>query len=450
MWRKTLVMLASGVGLLVAIAAASAVNDSASAIAPKAYFSYKGHEQSYVVPHGVVMVGVAVEGGQGGQFGDRGGEGGGRDGGVGALLEVAPGQKLFVEVGSAGAYGGGTVFGGGGAAGQPPPVVCKETTGSCADVYASSGGGASDVRTCSMSSGSCPSKVSSAATRLIVGGGGGGQAGSGNGPDVMCAQGSGGGRANNFQNPPGNPGGGPAPIVTSAGIVYPGYPTGDQGSPGITPAAGGGAKAGTGGRQAGCSSGTSINFVDSVAGSASVGPVGGTGGNASSLGPTYTGCSGNSCFDAGPGGGGGGGYFGGGGGATGLDKTTGNCGVCNGAGSGQGGGGGSSFVSKKMQDPTDESLVQQAWNGWAAIVPVLEIDVPANGAVYKPGQIERARWSCAYDGVTGFGSSQGCTATVASGSPIDTKPGRHSFTVTGTETSNGTHTFHATITYTVR
>jgi hypothetical protein len=265
----------------------------------------------------------------------------------------------------------------------------------------------------------------------------------------MCNQNSGGGRANNFQNPPGNTSTGPVPIVTSAGTIYPGDSTIDQGSPGVTPAGGGSAKAGTGGRRAGCST-NGVSFVDSVAGSTAVGPVGGTGGNASTLGPTYTSCSGNSCFDAGPGGGGGGGYYGGGGGATGLDKTTGNCGVCNGAGTGQGGGAGSSFVSKKMQDPTDESLVQQAWNGWAAIVPVVEIDVPTNGAVYKAGQIERARWNCAYDGATGFGSSNGCTATVANGSPINTKPGTHSFTISGTETSNGTHIFSATITYTVR
>jgi hypothetical protein len=429
--------------------AAGAVRGSVSAIAPKVTFAYTGHEQSYVVPPGVVMAGVAVEGGQGGQFGGRGGEGGGRDGGVGALLPVTGGEKLFVEVGSAGAYGGGPVFGGGGAAGQPPPVLCKGASGLCAEAYASSGGGASDVRTCSMSSKTCPGKLSSAATRLIVGGGGGGQAGSGNGPNVMCNQNSGGGRANNFQNPPGNAGNGPVPIVTSAGIVYPGYSTNDKASPGVTSASGGGATAGTGGRQTGCSS-NGVNFVDSVAGSTATGPVGGTGGNASSLGPTGANCSGNGCFDAGAGGGGGGGYYGGGGGATGLDKTTGNCGTCNGAGTGQGGGAGSSFVSKEMQDPTDESLVQQAWNGWAAIVPVVEINTPANGTVYKAGQVERARWSCAYDGATGFGSSQGCTGTVANGTPIDTKPGKHSFTVTGTETSNGTHTFHATITYSVR
>jgi len=121
------------------MAAAAAVNGSVVAIAPKVMFSYTGREQTYVVPPGVVMAGVAVEGGQ---FGAQGGEGGGRDGGVGALLPVTPGEKLFVEVGSAGVYGGGPVFGGGGAAGQPPPVLCKGANGPCGDVYASSGGGA--------------------------------------------------------------------------------------------------------------------------------------------------------------------------------------------------------------------------------------------------------------------------------------------------------------------
>src|SRR3974390_1797574 len=82
----------------------------ARAIAPKVQFSYTGAEQSYTVPSGVVMVGLAVKGGRGGDNG----EGGGHEGGVGALLPVMPGQHLFVEVGAAGVYGGTAgVFGGG-------------------------------------------------------------------------------------------------------------------------------------------------------------------------------------------------------------------------------------------------------------------------------------------------------------------------------------------------
>lgn len=188
-----------------------------------------------------------MDGGHGGQPGGRGAQGGGTGGGVGGMLPVTRGEKLFVEVGSAGVYDGGAVFGGGGAGGAPPPVL-----GSQGGVYASSGGGASDVRTCSMFATSCPGGVSSAATRLLVGGGGGGASGGGNSSAVQCDQSGFGANANNFQYPPGNPVHGPVPIITAAGIVYPGLSTADGGSPGVTPAGGGSNVAGTGGSQAGC------------------------------------------------------------------------------------------------------------------------------------------------------------------------------------------------------
>jgi hypothetical protein len=238
------------------------------------------------------------------------------------------------------------------------------------------------------------------------------------------------------------------PIVTAAGIVYPGYPTADGGQPGVTPAGGGSTTAGTGGRQAGCSSG-STGITDSVAGSDAVAAVGGTGGDASSLGPKYSGCSGNSCYDAGSGGGGGGGYFGGGGGATGLDQPTGNCGSCNSAGYGQGGGGGSSFVSTKTQDPIDEEYLKGDGAGVVVVVPAVEINSPANGAVYSPGQVVQASWGCGYDGTTGLGASY-CTATAADGANISTSPGTHTFTVTGSTTdANGKHAVNASVTYVV-
>ncbi|HUO37117.1 MAG TPA: hypothetical protein VMU34_04400, partial [Mycobacterium sp.] len=421
-------------------------------LAPARQFAYTGHEQTYTVPPGVVMLGVAVEGGHGGQAGDQAGEGGGRDGGVGALLPVKPHQKLYIEVGAAGTYNGGPVFGGGGKAGAPPPVVGRDASGAPNhSVYASSGGGASDVRTCGLTAAKCPGGIASASTRLIVGGGGGGEAGSGNGPQVTCSANTGGGRANSFQFLPGNAGAGPLPIVTAAGTVYPGYPTSDAGSKGVTPAGGGSTKPGTGGAQAGCSAGTSIHYTDSVAGKPASGPVGGSGGDASSLGPMDPTCgSNNSCFDAGPGGGGGGGYFGGGGGATGLDKTSGNCGVCNSAGAGQGGGGGSSFVARELRYPVDESLVQTSWNGWAEVVPVIEIDAPLNGAVYHRGQVVHAHWQCGYDSKTNLGFSSGCKGTAADGARLDTSAGRHRFTVSGMVSANGSHAVAATVVYTVR
>jgi hypothetical protein len=235
--------------------------------------------------------------------------------------------------------------------------------------------------------------------------------------------------------------------------VYPGRNSveGGQPGPGVTPAAGGSDVPGAGGSLAGCSAGSS-GWADSVAGSAAIGPMGGIGGNASSLGPNYSSCtlSANNCFDAGAGGGGGGGYFGGGGGATGLDKPTGNCGACNGAGSGQGGGAGASFVSNRAMDPVDESLLYGAGNGTVYIVPVIEIDSPAGGVVYSPGQVVKASFACGYDGVTGLGSSNTCTGAVANGSPIDTSPGTHTFTVSGTVYSNGYHGVSASVTYTVK
>lgn len=429
------------------VMAALLLPGGALAIAPKVQFAYTGGEQTYIVPSGVVMVGVAAVGGHGGEYG---GEGGGREAGVGALLPVRPGQKLFAEVGAVGVIDGGPVFGGGGAAGAPPPVI---TTGGTP--YASSGGGASDVRTCSSSAASCPGGVNSAASRLIVGGGGGGASGSGNGPNVTCVGNGATGNANNFQYPGGNPSGGhPVPIITAAGIVYPANYQPDTTQSGITQAGNGTAKAGFGGSQAGCSSGPSTGWADSVAGSNAIGPVGGTGGDASSLGPNYSSCtlSINNCFDAGAGGGGGGGYFGGGGGATGLDKPTGNCGACNGAGSGLEGGGGSSFTSNKSIDPIDESSLTDTGAGIVIIVPVIEIDAPANGAAYTPGQVVHANWACAYDNTspgTDLGSSNGCTGTAANGSAIDTSPGQHTFTVSGSMYSNGNHTVSATVAYMV-
>lgn len=438
-WLVAVAVLASSTAATSASTAAGS-SSAAIVIAPKVAFSYTGREQSYTVPRGVVLLGVAVEGGHGGQYGGmQGGQGGGNGAGVGALLPVKPGQKLLVEVGSAGVYGGGPVFGGGGAAGAPPPVLCR-----CTPALASSGGGATDVRT-----------GSGVQTRLIVGGGGGGEGGIGNGPIVTCPVSGGGANSSSFQYPPGNPGLGPLPIVTAAGTVYPGFPTEDGGKPGtgITPAGGGGATAGSGGRQAGCTAGGngSISLFDSIAGSNAVGPSGGTGGNASTLGPMYAVCSvpAGTCVDAGPGGGGGGGYFGGGGGATGIDRASGNCGTCNTAGSGQGGGAGSSFVSRKMADPVNESSFLPGWDGQAVMVPIIEIDAPFNGAVYKRGRLVHARWECGYDSHTTLGIG-GCKGTVPSGGKLSTTPGRHRFTVSGQVSSNGTHIVSATITYTVR
>ena len=99
-------------------------------------------------------------------------------------------------------------------------------------------------------------------------------------------------------------------------------------------------------------------------------------------------------------------------------------------------------------DPVDESNLLGAGNGTFVVVPAIEIDAPANGAVYTAGRVVSASWSCGYDGTTGLGVS-GCTGTVAAGGAIDTNPGTHTFTVSGGASSNGNHTVTATITYTV-
>jgi len=103
-----------------------------------------------------------------------------------------------------------------------------------------------------------------------------------------------------------------------------------------------------------------------------------------------------------------------------------------------------------MRYPVDESLVQSAWNGWAIVVPVIEIDVPAAGAVYHRGRLVRARFACGYDGQTGLGISQKCVGSVALGKAISTTPGKHTFKVSGVVQSNGNHTVVAAVTYTVK
>ncbi|HTW98871.1 MAG TPA: hypothetical protein VMD59_08850 [Acidimicrobiales bacterium] len=80
--------------------------------------------------------------------------------------------------------------------------------------------------------------------------------------------------------------------------------------------------------------------------------------------------------------------------------------------------------------------------------PLIEIDVPANGAVYSARQVVDARWSCQGDPLTGL-FAQNCTATVASGGPVSTSPGKHTFTVEGIA-ANSREPLSATVTYIVK
>ena len=66
---------------------------------------------------------------------------------------------------------------------------------------------------------------------------------------------------------------------------------------------------------------------------------------------------------------------------------------CGNGGTGEGGAAGSSFVSNAIQYPE----VVQPYNVgdvFVEFMPVIEIDRPANGARYKPGQVVDASWSC--------------------------------------------------------
>jgi len=417
-------------------------------IAPPTQFVPTGAEQVYTVPSGVQLEGVEVQGAWGGSTNPQ--PGGSPIAQQGATLQgylaTTPGQALYAEVGQNGAAAGGPTFGGGGAAGAPPPTVPMCGGLPCSGSVAGSGGGASDVRTCSELAPSCPGGGTSPGSRLIVAGGGGGYGGSGYSPGPSpCRDAEAGAIAQNNQLPSPNSSG-PAAIDTGAGIVIPGYAGGDDASVmtinGLTDAGMGTAAPGSAGVNAGCTVGNPARtYAGGVAGNAAVGPDGGGGGNASALSPC---CSSGWVFDAGAGGGGGGGYFGGGGGATGTSTCSPSCGA---AGGGGGGAAGSSFVSNAIEYPEFTSA-EGVGDVFIAFVPAIEIDTPANGAVYTPGQVVNASWGCGYDATFALGSSN-CTGTVPSGSPINSTPGTHTFTVQGTVNVAGSHPVSATVTYTV-
>lgn len=441
--------------MVITTVAALALAPAASGMATPTQFTSTGHQQVYIVPSGVMLAGVVAEGGFGGSTNPQP-PASNNIAAYGAFLQgylaTKPGQKLYVEVGQNGTSGGGATFGRGGAAGGPPPGVPDCTlSGSDMDVpcdgpWAGSGGGASDVRTCSELAASCPGGGTSAKSRLIVAAGGGGAGGGGlTGNGAGCDNGADvGGEGQNNQLPTASPAG-PAAIKTAAGIVIPGFAGGNQTSvtttDGSTNAAMGTTAAGEGGTRTGCSVNT-VSYSGAVAGSSGSGPDGGAGGSASALSP----CCGSPSFAPGGGGGGGGGYFGGGGGATGMGSCSGMS--CNGnGGTGQGGAAGSSFFSNAIKYPsftfTGSDVYIEFW-------PVIEIDTPANGAVYTSGQVVDASWECdSYSG--GPGGCNNSSATVASGGPIDTSPGTHTFTVRAkvNATGNGSQPATATVTYTV-
>jgi hypothetical protein len=203
--------------------------------------------------------------------------------------------------------------------------------------------------------------------------------------------------------------------------------------------------AGAGGSFTGCTV-NDVALSGSSPGQAGSGADGGAGGAASG----FSVCCGIAPGSplGGAGGGGGGGYFGGGGGATGASTCSPT--PCAGHTSGEGGGAGSSFVSDAIEYPTF-TFATAVGDVFIEFWPVIEIDTPANGAVYSPGQVVNASWVCASysSGPGGCNSSSG---TVPSGSPINATPGTHTFTVNGkvNVTGNGSQPVSATVTYTVK
>ena len=76
----------------------------------------------------------------------------------------------------------------------------------------------------------------------------------------------------------------------------------------------------------------------------------------------------------------------------------------------------------------------------------MQINAPSSGAVYRPGQVITANWSCSI--IPGQGNGlQNCTATAAAGSKINTRRGTHKFTVSGV--GPGNQPVKVTVTYTV-
>jgi hypothetical protein len=99
---------------------AASVTGAATITAPK-QLGYTGGEHQYVVPSGVTLVGVAVQGAWGGAdngFGQAGQF-------IKGFVAVTPGQTLYAEVGQNGSYKGGPAFGGGGNSG---PTACGNGT----------------------------------------------------------------------------------------------------------------------------------------------------------------------------------------------------------------------------------------------------------------------------------------------------------------------------------
>jgi adhesin/invasin len=218
-------------------------------------FTFEGSERCFQVPAGVTRIRVVAVGAPGGS--------GGKGARATTMVDVTPGETLYVNVGgsASGRTGG---YNGGGTAGT-----------NNSDGAASGGGGASDVRRCSQAT--CP--LSANDTRLVVAAGGGGRGG--DAPAWWGTGGGGGGAA-------GQAGGTPDGMSGKGGQPGTGSAGGSGGGAGATGAAGSSGSLGQGG-----------NGANGTEGSAGGGGGGGL----------YGGGGGGSAFQAGGGGGAGGSSF---------------------------------------------------------------------------------------------------------------------------------------------
>jgi large repetitive protein len=280
------------------------IGGNADALPHHLTFRFTGAKQMFQVPSGVHSINVDARGAAGAPF-PYGGryphKGHGRGGRVHTIIQVSPGETLYVFVGGKGyavpGSGGGTGFNGGAAGGLYP--YCQISGSNC---YGYGGGGASDLR-----------KGGELLTdRIVVAGGGGGGG-------TFRVAGGGGGR-------------------TIGG-------DGESGSPTGYFAGGGGGGGGTQNQGGSGGSGQDGSYGNGGPGSPGTLGNGGSGGEAGGYG--------NSGYYPGAGGGGGGGYYGGGGGggACGPPYSGGPCGV------GGGGGGGSSYV-----EPSATNV--KMWRNW--------------------------------------------------------------------------------------
>ncbi len=233
---------------------ALAVSLVTSATAQAAAFSYTGGEQTYTVPAGVNEVSINAIGAAGGTAAiPPQTYPGGRGAMVSGVVDVTPGETLYVEVGGVGSNPAGGFNGGGnGAAGAGASWV--------------GGGGASDVRTLPISDG-----MISLNSRLIVAGGGGGAPGGGDAGQPGGSGSAGGGAGTQTS---GGAGGCPASNLGcgGAGTLGQGGEGGYSGT-GADQRFGGG---GGGGLYGGGGGGADLTVVGGGGGGSSLLPAGGT------------------------------------------------------------------------------------------------------------------------------------------------------------------------------